>query len=737
MTVDNSEWVDKSLFNNSSDILSTHDEVISLLKKEFSRIDTSSATRLAKIIFDREYSNISVTDFKKNYKGFLRRNLGKFDEKNIEISNDKYETKYFLKENCLTDLSDKLIECAKSIGASIKHIEEDDEYKWNTTDFEGEEVFQVTTPTTFQDVREKACKEGKNVCFKFDFSKVSEKASFYKNISTTQVLDIYINDAGVMTDYPLNYIYKCPICGSISKRHEYEVSSTHNNHKCTQLIPAEPKSKKCNTLLSPDSERTETKTAFIYKISFKDENGIECRADALSFINLPTGILKAAIQKIPNSFAMLLLHIVDYKNIKREKMPLPDKNIKEHYIFTLIKSIDNYILKKTNYKHYGYLPMKIAMILQMAARYNKGFENNFHIALIGDKSTGKSQFAKYWGLTLYSQNSVSAMATSLSIPKLRGTMETFSLFGKERRFQTKGIFGEKDLIIIDELKENSEVKNDIKQFALDSIYAYLKAGGNGVEYIRSAQLITTENVDIIHHDRYIFEIKKLYQSDNIQLVNLDNEPKPSWDSKIDLDLELSKYDNPYLRYAIKKVRNEYLRKGVNWIDGSEIALKQRYVFYFFLSSEKMSEEFNKVLKENATKNIITNNIDIKKMMDSTKYIEFFESLYKYNAGKNDIDYFYKIDKMIKDYEKAIDSRTILMWYDILRLIRIIDGRDYCTNDDLKILQYLLESVDNKIQISETSKYKIYGHIKDDTDDKVNEKTDSEKWEYNDNMDVFK
>ena len=117
-------------------------------------------------------------------------------------------------------------------------------------------------------------------------------------------------------------------------------------------------------------------------------------------MSLPRGYLQVAVQKIPAEYAQTMLHIVDYRPIKKDPILLPEKKEDEHYLFTLIKHVDKHIFEKTQYEHYGFLPMKMAAIIQMAARYNNGFSNNFHIGMTGAKSSGKSQFAKYWGITL-------------------------------------------------------------------------------------------------------------------------------------------------------------------------------------------------------------------------------------------------------------------------------------------------------------------------------------------------
>jgi len=713
--------------NSPNDIstLSTHENIISIIKKKFIKIDTQSSIKLAKILLEGTIVDIEVSRFKAVYESFIKKNKGKFDE-----SEDRGETRYYLKQSVITKLSDDIEKVVDKIGASLRDIDEDDK-KWELSKIDGVDAFEVTQPTTFQDVREKADVEGKNVQFRYDFSDVPKKSQFYKNKLTTQIIDVHINDSGEVFDYPLTYYYRCPICDKISKRFEYEVTSVNNKHKCTTLIPAEPKPKVCATLLSPDNTRTETKTCYIYKVSYIDGYGKDCKAEAISFIGLPRGYLQVALQKIPNSYGQTFFHIVDYRPIRKEPMELPEKKADEHYLFTLINQVDKHIYNKTQYEHYGFLPMKMAMLIQMAARYNNGFENNLNLAMTGAKSSGKSQFAKYWGLTLYAENSLVTSATSISIPKLRGTMETFTLFGKEHRFQYRGMFGEKDLIVIDELKENPDVKTNLKQYGLEVNYDYSKAGGSSQTHRRNAHIVATQNVDTKHLDKYSKDIKNLYQSDSLRLVNQDDEPKPAWDSRIDLTFGLNYYHNTYLRYAIKKIRSQYERNEINWIDGSEIALKQRFFFYFFLGSDKTSDKLNKVIRGNAMREVMADNTEITKIMDPSQFRKYFQNIEKYNKGTNDVEYFDKVDAMLDKYEKRQDARTKGMMYNMLRLIRIIDGRNHYTKADIEIFQYILEFLDNKIEIVDTAEFKIKGPYVDNTDSLVDESVSEEQQEWYD------
>jgi len=688
--------------------VASNEEIIACIKQEFKRLDTSSALKLGKLILNGNTIDINIKSFKAVYDSFLKKNRSKFES----IDNNGNSV-HILKESIVMILKSNILKLVEKIGSSIKDMD-DDETKWSKSQIDGVEVYEVTKHTTFQNIREKINKEGKNVGFRYSFKKSDMKINHYENKLKLQLVDIHVNDNGEYFGYPLKYSYVCPECESITTKMEYEVASTSNKILCPEMIEHEGKNgkveyKRCNHKLVPDNNRTETKDSYIHGISFKDASGTVQRADAITFNVLPKGHIQVVLQKIPRAYGTQFVHVVDYKPLDKNIFPIPKKEDNKHYIFTLIKTIDKYIETNTGYQHYGFLPIKMSMIIQYVSRYVPGFKNNFHVSLSGAMSSGKSQFARYWGLGLYSQDCWSSNATSISIPKLRGTMESFHLFGKDYRYQSRGLLGEKDLIIIDEVKEAPDVKNNLKQYSLEPTYEYSKQGSNNQTFERTAQLIVTQNIDTKHLNRYSKDIMKIYTStDLISIDKSDTSPKPSWDYTIDLTLPLYAYNNKYLRYSIRKVRDDYARNQINWIDGSELALKQRFYFYFYLGTEKTNQALTDVIRANSTREIISSNIDIIRLLGTSNLTEHFKKCRHLFKGTNDINYFKQVDILLEKYDKRTDARTKEMSYAVLKLIRIIDGRDYCIQDDLKIFQYIIEAIDNKIEVADTNEFRING-----------------------------
>lgn len=690
----------------------SREEIISFLKSKFSRIKKEDCIKLAAALVTTDSNNrqVEVRQFKDKYKEFVRRNPIYFDTVTSDESKNGV-TYYYIKKDKADYLFAEIVKLLDQIGSSLKDIQDTDD-AWEKD--KCQDMYLVKKHTTFQDIREKVDAEGKDVNFKYDFESPDLELTNFNNKMTLQMVKVHVNDNGEYFGFPLRYYYYCPECNNISDRKEYEVASSNGAHiNCPAIVQKENKDGsvsivKCNEYLIPDTNRTETKDTYIYSISYRSEDGFVHKADAISFKELPKGQVKVVLQKLPRAYGNAFVHIVDYKKIDNVGMPLPERVDGEHYMFTLVRAIDDYILEQANYYHYGYLPIKIAHLIQFAARYLPNFRNDLNIALSGGMSTGKSKFSIYWGLALYSQSAWKSNATSISIPKLRGTMESVRLFNKEHRYQYRGLFGTYDLIIIDEVKENPDVKNNLKQYLLEPDYEFSRQGGSNQTFNRTAHVNITQNIDTTFLSKYEKDVRYIYTSDEYTPVVSKDEPKPVWSDSVDLTLPLYSYTNHYLIHAINRVRKSYERNGVNWIDGSEIALKQRFYFYYYLSAEKQTAELTRVVRENIDREVVSNYNELTQLFNMDNLKNMIVENQHLVKSDNELAYFDKVDELLKEYGKFLDTRTKTMSYTILKIIRMIDGRGAYTDKDLEIFQYLLESIDNKIEVADTNEFVVHG-----------------------------
>ena len=97
-----------------------------------------------------------------------------------------------------------------------------------------------------------------------------------------------------------------------------------------------------------------------------------------------------------------------------------------------------------------------------------------------------------------------------------------------------------------------------------------------------------------------------------------------------------------------------------------------------------------------------------RILSSNNLKQRFKESIKLVKGENDLEYFEKVDKILEVYGKRTDARTQEMSYNIMQMLRMIDGRGHCTDKDLEILTYIIENVDNKTEVANTNTYQIRG-----------------------------
>ena len=696
------ELIKKSVLN---------EDMIKFTKSNFTKLNTIGVKNLIiKIFSDNvEFDKISVDNVGVNNKTFIKNNKKRLKE---IYENNKF--KYYFDESILQEFKLKYITKLQEIFSDHVHDIEESDPLWIKKHID-EHTKLVGDKFTFEEMQKYMCDEGKETKFIFDFNK--KKIKFFENKLTLQIIELTINSYGEKFDFPLSYKYCCTECGKINYKKIYEVMSTRKKIKCPNNLEyfdpnsGKPKFKKCNTILEPVKNDYDVKNFYVTNGLYETEDGNNDITEIISERRLPMGKIKAAVLKIPREYGTTFMCVVDYELEESKKIDIPEKK-KEHYIFDLIEEIDNHIIEYTGYKHYGFLPMKIAILLQFGARYINKFKYDFNIAMVGARSSGKTIFAEYWGSLLYGDGFISTMAKSISTPKLRGTMEKIKLFNQEFSYQYRGLLGEKDLILIDELKEDPVLKEDLKSFMRSSHYNYSKQGGNTKDNKRTSQMIITENINIAHLARYRKAVKDVYLSFSFTIN--DNETKPTWKEEWDLELPLYRYNNEYLKMAIYEVRQNFEQNETNWVDGSEFALKDRFIFYFFVEMEKESKEFDEVIRENSERNANNYDVsDLKKKLKTDNLREMFKNFKLPLTGKNEKEYYDKVVELMKKYSKSLKPRIKTDYMTMLKILRMIDGRYEYNNKDISIIEYIMDNLDNKIDIIDTNKFELKGYKKEE------------------------
>ena len=690
-----------SLYNIDLRKYKSHPVILSLMLKNFPRIGKAGCSRLLDKLFEKS-TRIHADDINKS-KSFIRYNLGKFDKdtKLLKIEEIK---------NLQTQLTGALVL------AGEKPIEYDKEKHKNIKiDKEGD-CYIVTKYILYRDIRKLICEEGDNALLKYDFSNPDMDVDIPKNTEKLQRCKIQIVSRGIKFDYPIVYEYKCPACNHQCSKKAYETASTKTKISCPgtkwEENPAtgDNKPKICKTPLYPDEEISDTKNCFYYEMCYDDEEGTKQNVGAICFDKIDPGFYEAVLYKIKNPKRRELYNIIDVKPMITNVFNIPKKVEGENYIFTLQKEFDKFIEEQSIMNVYGLTVIKCALILQKVLDCALDFLKA-NIQIVGDASTGKSTVLKYYSFFLNSNFNLSTNAVSISVPSLRGTKETINLMGKDLKIITTGYLGTYKTIHIDEIAEDKPLQQNLKVFLLEDNYGYNKAGANENSNRRTAQINISENLDNNHVGQYIGSIRKAYKDDTLKIPDVDE--KEPWDENWNFYEPLHKYvnENPYLYKVIKDKRDEYINKKVWWIDGFDYALHQRFPFYFYLTIKKENKDFLDVIKENASKNIVSENLELVKVLKSDNVKEFFEGLKKYKDSKADKASFIKVDKILDDYGLNADSRTRTFYYMLLRAIRIVNQRFTIEDEDYEILKWFIEKTNCEVDILDTVEFKVEGTTK--------------------------
>jgi len=711
--------VDKKKYLNSNDIkISKNEKLKKQIKKSFNEMSSKQIELIIQSVIDTTRNNYEACILNSLK---LTENRFKKNKKDIYFDNGVY----YLKTETLNNLKEII----------KKHIDErQDDKKFEEITDDNADVFtgkkldgkkEIKDVITYIDLMTDVQKEsGQDADYLYNFTDNIETKSFDNLDEELQIIKFDITSNAYGDTIPIKYGYKCDKCSYMESKeiihYRYPidmVSIPEQKIKCNKLVPvSEDKTKPCGNLLKPSNEHSTMKKIFIYDAVIEekqDDNVYRETYKIISFKTIPKGPVTAAVLKINSLKSEKMVFLVDYKIEETKQMDyVVDEN--KHNIFNIINNIDNHIFNVEGYKHFGYLPMKIAAVLQYTASIFENIDKNYHISLTGGASTGKTIFSRYWGAVLYGPEMLElANVTDISIASLRGTSTYVTIMGKTIAQKINGYLNSTKSIIINELSTNPDMKKSLKGYLFNPEYTFAKANGDGIQNTRNAQLIITENVNPEHKGKYINSVKKFYKSDECYLED-ESIIKETWNNSWDLDLELSNEfydDKPHLRLALYIVRNEMMKAGKNWIDGDELASDDRFPFYFFIDVSKISSDMREVFNSNIklankdkkvsrlVKSLYTTTIK-EKILCNKKYFDV--------DVENQNEYITKLTNIIGKYNPSANQRYIEIFANIMKMLRVIDGRDYYVEEDIKIIQYLIENTKSKVEIYKTNAFEING-----------------------------
>lgn len=571
------------------------------------------------------------------------------------------------------------------------------------------------------------CDEEGKVCFKYDFNKKDLNFTTPQTNNQLQLVKIQVTSIPITFGIVIEHKFTCPdkfadrvedICDSsevISKK-AYELEGVRdkidcNGHKYSVDTEGRTKVRRCGKTLYPIERMSRFVDVYYSDINFEDNDGIVQGSSAFSFVKLMPGYYEAVIYSYTGHLKTTNYQIVDIKPVEDVNFTLPQKEQNKNYVITLQEHLDTFIQQQCNVKIYGLIPIKIALILQKLAS-SLDYPLKFNIDFTGEKSTGKSMLFKYYGVTLYSYGFLSTNGLSVSIPALRGTSDKAYVMNKEMNINRIGYLGTYKKIHIDEVGENPDLIQHLKIFLMEPNYSNNMARADGAMRKRLSHINLTKNLNHEHLGHYRGAIKKSYDN----LGQKEGQPPPVWNSNEDLFQPIEYYQDEQLKYCIQKQRDKLKNEQKWWIDGCDLALHDRFPFYFYVEDDN-NKNLQETLKENATRKKIEEITQMIEKLKNKAIDDFFKNLKQYDV-ELDKDYFTQVDKILINYNIFVDGRIREIYYMILKLSTILNQRTVPEKEDFDLLIYIIENIDRKTTTTSMEKYEIKGYIKDVTKQQI-------------------
>jgi len=673
---------------------SSNSETIKFVKKKFKHISRVGAINLIKLVLQQNI-HIKITQIQPKFKKLFQYNKAKVDE-NLEI-----------KPEVLKDLRITLNGFLAQIGKDPIIYDKAENKNW---DLDGDDNYIVDKYTLFENVRKLICDEGGVLSFHYNFNEPDLELLPPKNSDVLQKVLLQVMSNPIKFDFPIEYRYSCPQCGNVTNLKAYEVASTKAKIKCQGILSyvdsnGDSKSKLCGMFLDPDSE--------------------------VSIVKDEPGFYETVIFKIKNPKKVEMYFIMDVKDLKNNEFVIPEKT-EENYIFTLQKAFDEYIRTQTGMRIYGLNPIKVALIMQKIVG-ELNLKRVFNVQVVGDPSTGKSTVLKYYLFLLNNNFNLSTNGLSVSVAGLRGTKSSIMLMGKESKIITTGYLGTFKSIQIDEAGENKELVQNLKTFLLEDNYGYDKAGSTGVFNKRIAQFALSENLSHEHVGQYNGSIRKAYRESTQEFEGF---KKEAWDNDVDLFKPIYEYVNPYLRKVIRDKRAELAMKQIWWIDGYEMPLHERFPFYFYLTNEKNDPKLAEVVKKNTSRNTISENLELMKILRCEGIDNFFKNIKDFTHGTDEFESFEKVDEILEEYGVKADARMKAFYYSLVKASRIANCRLTTEQQDYDLLKWFLEKMNCKLDVVDTCDYKIKGPYNKADMRRMDDEIDANAKTTEDNFDDF-
>lgn len=466
--------------------------------------------------------------------------------------------------------------------------------------------FHVIDPScTFHSIEQYLCET--SIPFKFQVNN-HNTIPVSRNIELSNKNLQHVRFSVVSNPEPMQYtsraIFICPYCDKTTNKASYLLRSTNGKFKCDGLRPGSTDA--CKQSLGTDDVRTETIDIYNFSISC-EVNGeiktLEC--ESLEF--LEQGMYEGLILSVPNKNKTTTLFLVsvtskidnEYLNIS-ENIVQSDKTPVQVQIRRLL---DKKVFEKTGTNFKGmYTPKELLITAVMSKKYHqtRKDQHNNNIIMLGKKGVGKSMLSEMYSPMLLERYTITE-SSSVSIPGLRGTRKVKETSFGSFSYTSIGALGDKDWIVIEEILENLDLFDQIKDHLTRNDYnSGVHAGSDGATKDKTATIIATGNINDKKLAEYASKVRKSFENltDTKKLKDISSgqalhddslDPDKHWNDTWnfnDIWLESDMINNKYLREAVNNVRAELLSQEKSWICGNKLPNLDRFCICFYITDNK-------------------------------------------------------------------------------------------------------------------------------------------------------
>jgi hypothetical protein len=338
--------------------------------------------------------------------------------------------------------------------------------------------------------------------------------------------------------YILEYAYKCRRCG-YKEYHE----NTRERIKCSE----------CGIHLRHDDDISKKLTVFASQVILDGHT-----RDAISLVPLPQGQIDAAI--IPKSeegdymFFILAINQPDPVdiNIKWDK--------KKDRLLQMIDYIDDVHMKRLKKKISGMVHYKMAILISRFIGMCGDPSSN--VLIVGDPGTGKTSTARFYSFSTASVVKLQDVSR-LSLPGLLGSASNIVFNGQRIPLLQPGLIERCDMVVLDEFydKSNKDLNKLKSSLSESTISSELHENRRSVK--KRATVIATSNIPY-YHLRRVQERQRNLSGVGFESMSLRNTPP--------------------------NIKEEFLKENLNWRDGEDYALLDRFPIIFYVEQKYKSTD---------------------------------------------------------------------------------------------------------------------------------------------------